>query len=156
MERRYLPAQAQHFIDVLLLPAVQELAVGLRHSAGGEFFPGAEGKVQPGVKGKGLPLCRKDRLQKLQKAKGTVPLGGGVGAVCFRIEHAPGHLVGVRQPALSRLQGDGVQQGTEGIQGPGTGDPAGNGLQGGGELCPGDAAQKPPRGLPADTQLFQE
>ena len=112
-EGRYLPAQPQQLIDVLLPKPPQELPVFLRHAAVRQFFLHAEGKVQPGVKGKGLPLQIKQLPEELEEAQGTVPLGGGVGPVILGIQQGGGHLIGKGQPAFRGLRRHGVQQRVE-------------------------------------------
>ena len=121
-ERRYLPAQPQQLVDVFLPEAPQELAVFLRHAAVRQFFFRAEGKIQPRVKGEGLPLQIEQLPEELEEAQSAVPLGGGVGPVVLGKQQGGGDLIGVGKPALRGLGRRGVQQRAEDRQRLGAGE----------------------------------
>ena len=151
-----LPAQAEHLIDVFLPEPVAEAAVLLRHTAVGEFLLRAEFKVQPEVKGQAGPLRVKQDLEQLQKAQRSIPLGGGMSGVRRRIQQRPGHLVGVGQPSLSGIRRHLVQQGAEGRQGVGAGDPAPDGHQIPKQLVPVGAAEDTLRVGAGHSQLLKK
>ena len=127
----HLPSQPQQFVDILIAESLDKLPVFRAYAAFCQLRVGAERKIQPRVEGQCPPFRGKENLQKLQKAKCAVPLGGGVPGICRRVEQGCGHLIGIAQPALLRFRCQTVQQWAECLQRLGAGNAPPDGLQGG-------------------------
>ena len=141
-EGRDLPAQAEHLVDVLLTEPAAEPTVFLRGGTVEQLLLRTKIEVQPEVEGHSGPLRVQQDLEKLEKAQGTVPLGGGVLPVRRREQQGAGGLVAVGQPPLRRLRSHLVQQGTEDLQRAGAGDAAADGRYAAEEPAPVGAAEE--------------
>ena len=155
-EGRHLPAQPQKLVDVFLPEPPQKLAVFLRHAAVRQLLLRAEGKIQPRVKGEGLPLQIEQLPEELEEAQSAVPLGGGVGPVVLGKQQGGGDLIGVGKPALRGLGRRGVQQRAEDRQRLGAGEAFLQRQQGSKQPGPVRRFKQAGRVVPGHPQLAQE